>query len=161
MRIKLAILESDSNYLSRIVSVFNTKYADKFEVYSFTDVDIAMNSLTESRINLLLASDIFEINVDLLPSRCAFAYLVNSHDIDNENGQRAICKFQKVDLIYKQILSIYSEKAGSITGLKLGDDRSTMVLFTSPAGGVGSSIVAAAYAKYMAKQGKKTLYLNL
>ena len=29
MRIKLAILENDQNYLKRIVSVFSTKYADK------------------------------------------------------------------------------------------------------------------------------------
>ena len=43
MRIKLAILERDQSYLSRIVSVFNTKYADKFEIYSFTDRDIALN----------------------------------------------------------------------------------------------------------------------
>ena len=37
MKIKLAILESDVSYLKRIVSVFNTKFADKLEIYSFTD----------------------------------------------------------------------------------------------------------------------------
>ena len=34
MKIKLAILEEDKGYLNRIVSVFNTKYSDKFEIYS-------------------------------------------------------------------------------------------------------------------------------
>ena len=33
MRIKLAILEKDQRYLNRIVAAFETKYADKFEIY--------------------------------------------------------------------------------------------------------------------------------
>lgn len=37
MKIKLAILDKDTAYLQRIVSVFNNKYADKLEIYSFTD----------------------------------------------------------------------------------------------------------------------------
>ena len=33
MKVRLAILEKDRNYLNRIVSVFSTKYADRLEVY--------------------------------------------------------------------------------------------------------------------------------
>ena len=36
MKIKLALLDSDQNYLNRIVTAFNIKYADKLEIYSFT-----------------------------------------------------------------------------------------------------------------------------
>lgn len=42
MRIRLAILEKDAVYLSRLESAFNVKYADKLEIYSFTDRDIAL-----------------------------------------------------------------------------------------------------------------------
>jgi cellulose biosynthesis protein BcsQ len=76
-------------------------------------------------------------------------------------NQRAICKFQKADLIYKQILSVYSEKASSITGFKMNSDEGKVVLFCSPSGGVGTSTAAAACAMHMASTGKKTLYLNL
>lgn len=31
MKIKLALLDNDQNYLNRIVSVFNIRYADKLE----------------------------------------------------------------------------------------------------------------------------------
>lgn len=160
MKIKLAILEKDISYLQRIVSVFETKFSDKFEIYSFSDREITMSSLAESKIDVLIANDVFEINVAALPKRCGFAYLVDSTDVDTVNDQRAICKFQKADQIYKQILSIYSEKAGSISGLKL-DDSTRIVIFNSVSGGTGASSMAAAYATRLATNGKKTLYLNI
>ncbi len=161
MKIKLAILEKDKSYLSRIVSVFGTKYADKFEIYSFTDQEVALSNLNTAKIDVLVAGDSFDIDVTKLPTRCGFAYLVDSADIDMVSNQRAICKFQKADLIYKQILSVFSEKASSITGFKMNSDEGKIILFCSPSGGVGCSTAAAACAMHMAATGKKTLYLNL
>ncbi len=161
MKIKLAILEKDKSYLNRIVTAFEVKYADKFEVYSFTDLDVALQTLNEVKIDILVANEIFDVNVTKLPKRCGFAYFVDSPDIDIFNNQRTICKFQKVDLIYKQILSIYSENAGNVTGFKITDDNCKLIVFASPSGGTGSSTMAAACALHFAKQGKKTLYLNL
>jgi len=161
MKIKLAMLEKDQNYLNRIVAVFSTKYAEKIEVYSFTDQSIAMEALESSRIDVLVAGDAFEIDIEKLPKRCGFAYFVDSPDVDMVNEQRAICKFQKVDLIYKQILSIYSENTNNVAGLKLDDDSTKLIIFSSPAGGTGTSSVAAAYAAHLAMQRKRVLYLNL
>lgn len=161
MKIKLAILEKDVNYLSRIVSVFSTKYADKFEIYSFTDPQVALANLEGAKIDVLVANDAFEIDAASLPKRCGFAYFVDSVDINTENDQRAICKFQKADLIYKQILSVYSEKAGKISGFKIDDDSTKVCIFNSVSGGTGASTMAAAAALHFAAQNKKTLYLNL
>ena len=161
MKIKLAILERDKSYLSKIVSVFGTKYSDKFEIYSFTDQDVALNNLKTAKIDVLVASDSFDIDVSKLPVRCGFAYLVDFADIEHINNQRAICKFQKADLIYKQILSVYSENASSITGFKTNSDEAQVILFCSPSGGVGCSMAAAACARHMAASGAKTMYLNL
>ncbi len=161
MKIKLAILEKDQSYLARIVSVFNAKYTDKFEVYSFTDMDYALAYLEDAKIDVFVANDIFDIDVKNIPGRCGFAYLVDSADIEKENGQKAIFKFQKVGLIYKQILSIYAEKATSISGLKLGEDSTRIIVFNSVSGGAGSSTIAASAARHFAALGKKTLYLNL
>lgn len=161
MKIKLAILEKDTNYLRRIVSVFETKYADKFEIYSFTDPAVAFSSLDGTKIDILIANDAFDINTDALPKRCGFAYFVDSADVIAAKDQRAICKFQRAEQIYKQILSLYSETAGNITGIKLDDDTSKIIIFASPCGGVGTSTMAAACATHFASQGKRTLYLNL
>lgn len=161
MKIKLALLERDRSYLSRIVSTFGAKYADKFEIYSFTDTDVALGTLNSAKIDVLLASDVFDIDVAKLPNRCAFAYLIDSAGIDTLNNQRVICKFQKADLIYKQILSVYAEKASSITGFKVSDDAGIVIAFSSASGGVGSSTMAAACAAHFAAQNKRVLYLNL
>lgn len=161
MKIKLAILETDKNYLNRIVTALNTKFSDKFEIYSFTDKNIALDSLNKTKIDVLIVNDSFEIEPSVIPNRCSFAYLVESAGIDTLNGQRTICKFQKADLIYKQILSLYSENAGNLTGFKITDDDCKIIAFASPSGGAGSSTMAAASALYFAQKGKKTLYLNL
>lgn len=161
MKIRLAILEKDKNYLTRVVSAFGARYADKLEIYSFTDPEVAMSTLNGAKIDVLLSSDAFEIDARRLPNRCALAYLVDSMGIDSIRDQRAICKFQKADLIYKQILSVYSDKASTITGFALGGDESRILAFCSPSGGVGSSTMAAACAAHFAQKGQKVLYLNL
>ena len=161
MKIKLAILESDSNYLNRMVVAFNTRYADKLEIYSFTSYDVALEALASSKIDVLVASDYFDVDTKKLPARCGFAYMVDSPDIDNVREQRAICKFQKADLIYKQILSIYSENTENMSKIKLSEDGSKLITFSSPCGGTGTSSVAAACAVNYAKRGKKVLYFNL
>lgn len=160
MKIKVAILEKDTNYLSRVVSVFSTKYADKFQIYSFTDAKIAISEINSEKIDVLIANDAFEMDSSMLPKRCSLAYFVESPDIDSIKGQRAICKFQKAELIYKQILSLYSENAGSFADLKMTDDC-VIFTFSSPCGGTGTSSVAAACAMRYAAQGKRVLYLNL
>ncbi|MBQ7132702.1 MAG: chromosome partitioning protein ParA [Oscillospiraceae bacterium] len=161
MKIRLAILENDKNYLSRIVSSFGAKYADELEIYSFTDYEVAISTLESSKIDVFISSDIFDIDVAKLPKRCGFAYFVDSADIESIKEQRAICKFQKADLIYKQILSVYSEKAGSISGLKSSDAACKILVFSSPCGGTGTSSLAVACAMRYAARGARTLYLNL
>lgn len=160
MKIKLAILEKDSSYLNRIVTAFNAKYADKLEIYSFTDEEVAISVLKTSRIDVLLANELFDIHVKELPKRCGFAYFVDSQDIESVRGQLAICKFQRADLIYKQILGIYSENADTISGIHT-DDNCKLVTFVSANGGTGSSTIAAAAAIHYAAAGNKVLYLNL
>lgn len=161
MRIKLAILDRDQTYLNRIVTAFSTKYPDKFEIYSFTDEKNALSAVESNRVEVFIASDFFDIDVSTLPKRCGFAYFVDTADIDTVRDQRAICRFQKADLIYKQILNIHAENAGSFSGLKLGDDSTKVIVFSSPNGGVGTSAMAAACATHFAALRKKALYLNL
>lgn len=162
MRIRLAILENDTVYLNRLVSVFNIKYADKLEIYSFTDREAAVLSLRANKIDVFLANESFTIKETELPSNCGFAYLVDALDIESVKGIAAICKFQKAELIYRQILGIFSEKVAATTGVHLNDKDSCKVLaFVSAAGGTGSSVAAAACAMNFSQKGKRALYLNL
>lgn len=162
MKIKLAILDKDTAYLQRIVSVFNNKYADKLEIYSFTDQEMALETVQKAKIHVLLAGEEYGIKPEELPQRCAFAWFVDTKEIEHINQRAAICKYQKVDMVYKQILSLYSEVAGDmITTEGSEDGQVEVVTVLSPAGGVGCSTIAAAYAMALCQYGKQVLYLNL
>ena len=161
MKIKVSILEKDPNYLKRMVSTFGIKYPDKLEIYSFTDLNIALRALIDSKINVFIADEDFDIDINTIPENCGFAYFVSSSEIDTVKGQRAVCKFQKAELIYKQILSIYSENAGNISGVRQENDNTNLIICSSPCGGTGTSSVAAACALHFSRKNKKVLYLNL
>lgn len=161
MKIKIALLDNDTRYLNRIVAAFNAKYADKLEIYSFTKTEGLNLVIEANKIDVLIASDVCDVETETLPKRCGFAYFVESHDIETMKGKQAICKFQKADLIYKQILSIYSENVSDVFGVKISDEDCNLTTFVSPSGGVGTSTLAAAYAVACAKNGKSVLYLNL
>lgn len=162
MKIKLAILEKDAVYLQRISAAFNNKYADKLEIYSFTEKETALETVKEAKINVLLAGEEYDIAPEKLPERCAFAWFVDTPDVEHINHSAAICKYRKIDIIYKQIVSLYSEVAGDIVTTAGSDEgKAGVICVLSPAGGVGASTVAAACAISSCRQGKRTLYLNL
>ncbi len=162
MKIKVAVLEKDQTYLNRFVAAFGAKYADKLEIYSFTELNIALAALKDSRVDIFLADESFEAPADKIPVRCGFAYFVESADIKEIKGKPAICKFQKADIIYKEILNLYSEQSGVVAKSRMeSGEEAKVILFTSPAGGTGTSTIAAAYALRKAMQGMQVLYLNL
>ncbi len=159
MKIRIAILEQDKNYLQRLLAAFETKYEDKIEMYSFTDEQLAMEAVENTKINVFLASDKFSINKKSIPDKCGFAYLTDTMDVELEDGTKTICKFQKIDMIYKEIVSLHSENASSQTK-SYDDGGARIIAFASPSGGTGSSTMAVACAKYFVKCGKKVLYFN-
>jgi cellulose biosynthesis protein BcsQ len=161
VRIKIAILDMDETYVNRLVNAFNTYYQDKLEVYSFTEKEIALPFLNSNKIDVFLADESIEIDVLEIPSRCIFAYM-SEMNVDLVNGQKAICKFQKVDLIYKEILALFSEISSySVNSNGSIDGISTITSFVSFAGGTGASTLAAAYAMQKARKGNSPFYLNI
>lgn len=162
MKIKVAILDDDKVYLSRLVNVFNSKYFDKVEVYSFTDREVAFENIKSTQVDVFISSDTFQIDTKEIPNRCGFVYFVSSAEIEEVNGVRAICKFQKIETIYKQILDVFSEVSTRITGRKLSGENSTSVITFASAGcGTGATTCAVACAMGLSQKNKKVLYLNL
>lgn len=160
MKIKLAILDRDSNYLRRVVGAFGSYYAEKLEVYSFTDAEAALAALTPNRIQVFLAAYDAAPDLKRIPEGCGFAYLVEMTGVDMLDEQTAVCKFQSAEMLYKQVLDIFSRSAKNLKIIP-GSGGSSLLLFSSPCGGTGTSTMAAACAMYFAAQGKKALYLDL
>jgi len=161
MKIKVAVLEHDEVYLDRLISVFNVKYADKLEIYSFTDRAVALRALKEKKIDVFLADERFTVEEAELPPGCGFAYLVEAADIEEIKNTAAVCKFQKAEMLYRRILGLFSEKAAAITGVHMDAQGGRTLAFVSAGGGAGSSTAAAACAMRFSQKGKRVLYLNL
>lgn len=161
MRIRVAIIEQDTGYLEKITNVFNTRYTEQVEIHAFTVMNRAIEFLQSNRVDMILVDEQIEMQLKMFPSKCNLAYLVDSMGIESVKGYPAICKFQKVNLIYKQILSIYSENSQSVSESHLNLGGSNVIVFMSPAGGTGTSSMAAACAMQCAGRGNNVLYLNL
>lgn len=161
MHIKLAIIDNDMDYFDRLSDALSNSYDNKIEICFFTDESIALKNISQPR-----RFDIVLMNIDKdisaeLPDYLIYAYLGDSNEIDTYKGKMVINKYQRVDLIYKQLISLYSEKASSNIGFKSNAYTDCCkIAFVSVAGGVGTSTVAVALAMRMAKS-SKAMYLNL
>lgn len=161
MRIKLAILHSDPVYLNRLVSILSAKYHERLALYSFTEQETALEAIVREKIDVFLADDIFGIPTEELPEKCGFAYFVDSPEVDTFKGSPAICQFQRTELIYKQILGVFSDALGETSVRNLYSGSAKVLVFSSPCGGTGTSSLAAACAVHYAAAGKRCVYLNL
>jgi cellulose biosynthesis protein BcsQ len=162
VKIKLVIADTDEIYVNRLINFFNGSYNDKLEMYSFTSMDTFSDFILKNKVDVLIATESFGINLKEIPEKIAFAYFSESTSIDTISGVRTICKYQKVDLIYKEILSLYSERTTNVIGYKSDNGEFTQIhTFLSCSGGTGNSTVAAAYTINLAHKGKKVLYLNI
>lgn len=161
MKIKLAILDGDRNYLEKMRSAFVRRYSDEIEFYLFTTKTAALEALSTSKIDVFLLNKSADVSPDEIPGTCLYAYLSDSADVDSYKEKTVICKFQRMDLIYKQILGVYAESNKVIPGMKFAEGNGTIILFCGASGGVGTSSAAAACAVRFAAKKKKVLYLNL
>ncbi|MBE5944459.1 MAG: hypothetical protein E7258_06025 [Lachnospiraceae bacterium] len=158
MRIKLGIVDEDVIYLQKLVSTFGKYYSDKLEIYSYSDVEYAIDKISKQRHDVVLVdSKITSFDV----KNCCIAYMVDTSDIDQINGTKAICKFQKTEMIYKDILNLYAEHSALATKKKKVSQDAEIISFASPISGVGNSSVAVAFAINCALNNKSAFYLNL
>ncbi|MCQ2431827.1 MAG: hypothetical protein MJ175_04400 [Clostridia bacterium] len=158
MIIRVAIIDPDLQFKARFTSAFSARYPDNIEVRWFTDPSI-LSGIMLQRVNLLLVEEGTQVDVTGLPANCAFAYLTEDSAVTSISGSPAICKYQRIDTMYASILALSSEKAGNI--VSGGKNTASVLVFASPAGGCGSSSMAAAAAMRFARNGKRVLYLSL
>lgn len=163
MKINIVIIDSDELYLRRLVSAFDEFYPGKVEIHNFTSMEIAESNLVKKSADVLLVEESV-IGSQGFPetqiNTKAKAVLTGARSIENIGGVGTICKYQRIDIIYKEIVSVLSEN-DTIKFENTGSDNITKILtFTSAVGGVGTSTVAAACAIRLASQGAKVLYLD-
>lgn len=158
MKICVAILDQDENYKNRILSVFQVKYAEKVELYIFSEEAQLRAALETKRIDMVLVDD--EMEITDYPENIVIVYLSKNAGVEELYDHPVICKFQKVETIYKQILGIYADTNVALK-LRSEGNQARIVVFMSAQGGSGVSSAATAYALKRAMEHKKVFYLNL
>ncbi len=161
MRIKVAFVDRDKTYLNRLVTTLNAKMSDKLAACSFSDVSYLYEYLKQNRNAVVVVNEEMDVEFTKIPEGTSFAWLVEMGGVAQCKGQRAICKYQRIEDIYKEILNLFSEKATNDYKMQPRSEKERVYVFTSPKGGTGASTMACACAFKKAREGRKVFYLNL
>lgn len=164
MRIQLAVVDTDTTYLTRLQEGVAAAYAGRVELLAFTSLEKALESLAETRTHVLVVHESFQVEPTVLPARVELAHLVDAPDVESVRGIRAVPKFVPIDAFYRAIVELY-DAASSTMQIRSGRSGATsqLVVVTSPAGGVGTTSAAIALARSLSMQTppQRTLYISL
>ena len=118
MKMKLVLLDRDETFLNRLTSALGSREDCAVEIYSFTDLGQALGAMEKAGNCLFAVSDEFDSVIDpgSLPEGVCFAWLTESRSVSEHRGIAAICKFQKAEMIFREILSVFSGSHSGIGG---------------------------------------------
>lgn len=160
MKIRVAIIDNDKRYITKIMAGVSSHYNDKLEVYAYTDVPAFLEGQKSKVADVLLVAEELEDDTPAI-EHLPFAYLSSSNSLETLKNKKVVCRYQKIDLLYNEVLGLYSENTSRNIVFRSGNARGSKIMtFISSSGGSGSSTIAAATAIKMARQGKKVLYFN-
>ena len=158
MKIRVAMLDGDKTYVSRFFDCFNKYYFENIELYAFTNDDSLLEFLKCNKIDILLMHEDFCLNNNL-EGNVIIIKLIEK--ISLENQSKTILKYQKISLIYKEILNEYSSVyKGQIKSTRTNSYNNT-ISFMSSGAGSGTSTIASAFAISLIKKNKKVLFIDM
>ncbi len=163
MKIKVFLMTTDERYARKLYNAFLREYQDAVELVLFDSVDIMQSQVKKLYPDIVLVDeDWYDLQI-ALPQNAYLALLSGSNEIKAISGHMVVNKYQRISGIYEQLLEIYTKKQEMLSiSVKEGDaDRVKIITFMSPAGGTGTSTLAAACARQLAIKGEKVIYLNL
>lgn len=160
MKIRLAIVDLDVNYAKKLTNRFQLLYTDKIEIYFFSTFEFFCEYIQNNLIHIALISENIDVDMLQMKESISWAYLVSGKEIEEYNGKPAVCKYQKVELIYKNVLSLFADMEQNLQ-VKGVRGKSKITVFTSAQGGAGTSALTAAYGVNRAVKGASVLYLSL
>ncbi|MFL8969089.1 hypothetical protein ACKA04_03350 [Helcococcus kunzii] len=162
MRIRVVMVDANANYIKRIQNIFSIKYPDDISMKAYTDAEIFKNDLDNLKTDLVIINENMDVDIAKVEEKFPVAYFIEGNAPLHLAEKPTIDKFKNVEIIYKQILSIYAESGANFNpSFSNGGSNTKLTSFISFAGGVGCSSLAAGYALYLAKNNRKVLYLNL
>lgn len=158
MKIRIAIFENDKLYLNRFFDYMSKNYSDKVEIHGFSSKDTLTEFLDVNDVEILLVSDIEASNFKQYDENLIVIQLAEKDTVNSDI--KTILKYQKISLIYKEILNVYSEKYKTFSH-KSNNLNANIISFMSSGSGTGTSLIASSFAKYLSLNNKKVLFLDI
>lgn len=159
MRIQLLIADSDQDYTNHLSQVLVEKYADVFEVSACSGARQLEELLDHRGYDVALLSPSLAVEADL--NRIQLPLLLWDGAVSgHREGMGSLRKYQRISSIAGDVLERCAEvpSIGSNHGAAA---RARLTVTWSPAGGVGKTTAALAYAAQQVSKGKRTVYLDL
>lgn len=160
MKITVVILTKDKKYASAFMNEMMNRYSNQLEISVFSKAELALNKVSQMHCDIFWADRDLVDSDTQLPKSCSLVYMSELKGVESIEGIPVVMKYQSVDEIYSNFLDIYANKGPVEMGY--GNLDTKILTFLGGAGGVGTSTVAVACAKYIAQEKKESvLYLNL
>lgn len=159
-KISLVIADVNEVYIENIMSYISLNHSNKFQLQTFSKKEPLEDYLNNvSKVDILLMSPEFKINCDKYDN-IKFIFTLSNAQTGLIDGVYNINKFQHVDSIVSDIISLYADKNDSEVLLS-GDKKTKIIAVFSPIGGSGKTSIAISLCINSTLRGKKAFYLNL
>lgn len=158
MKLKIVLADKDECYVKKFLQCVENNYFDEIEMAVFTAEETLARYIESNNYDALLYTQDFK---DTEKQGICFL-LTEEKEAGQDDSIKTLCKYQKVERIYKQILHAHAESKSNFKSQSLKKDGETQIItFLSAAGGTGKSTVAATFARLQAMSGKAVLYLSI
>jgi len=158
MRIQFLIADKDKDYTDHFSNMLVERYADVFEVSSSSGGESLAELLSHRRFDVALLSPELAEGADLSGIRLPLL-LWDGRTSGWMEGTQGLRKYQRISSIVSTVLERCAEI--NTMGLDPAHACGRVTVVWSPAGGVGKTTAALAYAAQRVSEKKKTAYLNL
>ena len=159
MRVKMLIATGDITYAGLLSGYISEHYRDTIDVSVFNGSQGLQAAVSARRYDVALFDAAYLKEVETASVHLPLL-LWSEHEADDisiEIGK--VHKYRRISSIVADVLEHYAKVTGSRRAS--GSQNASITAVWSPAGGVGKTTVALAYASSQAHEGKDALYLDL
>lgn len=109
MRIKIAVLLTDTDYENHLREFFVNQYIDQLEMYFCNSLTNAVSAINDMGLDMLILSEDIALTDKQITQQCAVEYLTNRQGTDRINGFPAIYKYQRMSQIFDKLQEQFNE----------------------------------------------------
>lgn len=164
MWMRLLICTKDKTYAQRLTAFWEREYGDKMEISVFSEPQYLKESEKSRTADIVLFGDEYLEEAISISRNVSWTWAVLTQQLydDEQEGIFRFAKYQRGDLLYKEVLDLYAEngRVRQIRASARANGDCGVVVFFAAAGGVGTTTIARAYAAKCA-QYEKVLYMDL